>query len=93
MIGFLGLGDWLLKAAASLMGFLLNLLPPIHVGAFVASLASVWSVVRPYAGFANYFAPLDVVLPALLSLFALRGALLVWYAANWLYSKVPMLGH
>jgi len=85
--------DWLIKLAASLAGFVLSFLPSFGVSSAASGMASAWSVVRPWASTANYFAPLDVALPLVVSLFLLRGLLIVWYAANWLYAKVPILGH
>lgn len=85
--------DMLLKLAASLVQFLLGFFPAVALPFSPSDFVSAWSLVRPYAALADYWAPVHEALAIVVAVLGIRLALIAWSAVNWLYKRVPILGH
>lgn len=87
------LTDLLLKLAASLIKWLLGFFPTIPIPFNVSDFVAAWAQVKPVAAFADYFAPVHEALIILSVLITIRVGLIIWSAVNWLYKRIPILGH
>ena len=85
--------DLLFKLGASLVKWLIGFFPRIDVSAQVSAFADAYSQVRPVLGLADWYAPVHEALAMLAALITIRAALLIWFAVNWFYKKIPILGH
>lgn len=85
--------DLFLKLAASLIGWMLGFLPSFDGSGLVSGFADAWSQVRPEVALADWYSNVRLGLAMLAFLLVLRSALVAWFAVNWLYKRIPFLGH